>query len=238
VLLAILGTVRILNGLFGDDLWTRSLSHFWEERCLDYRLPGDRVAYVAAPAGLILPEYLGDFSVGSRSTWTGTVGASPYPIELAELHSLTAPPIDVSWTDLPGPVFLHALHDTAGKRWMVSVYALVNNPRGWWTLVACTREPMHWRGKRTSPVITTACWPMPKTPHDVLAVFAGQPVPSDASTFTLQIRLNGRDQLVRGTILEDGKIDFRSSTGLSPWSTDRAGPLVLPAVMPGTTTGR
>src|SRR5688572_10515503 len=89
-LLALVAAKLLVHHL-GERVWTGAQSLFWQERCLAYRLPEDRLAYVAAPQGTVLPAYLGDFSGGVGSTWHGTVGAAPYPVELAEFQKVTAP---------------------------------------------------------------------------------------------------------------------------------------------------
>lgn len=229
-MLLLLGVLKILHVTVAERVWTAALSQFWQARCLDHHLPGDRIAYLAGPADLAMPTYLADFSAASRSTWTGAVGASPYPIELAELQRLAASSPDIPWESLPGPVFLHGLEDSRRRRWMVTVYALANNPTGWWTLVATARDLVDLRAARAPAVVSAACWPLPHAPGDTIVVFAGQPDPLDASRFTLRVGVNGQSQTVTGLLRKDGSVEFVSSTGLSPWNTSRAGPLLLPAV--------
>ncbi len=230
--LALLAALKLLMSTAGERAWTGALAQFWQARCLSHRLPQDRIAYVAAPAGAALPAYLGDFSDASRPTWPGTVGASPYPIELAEYHTLTGA-AGVPWASMPGPVFLHGLRDPSGRRRLVTVYALANNPSGWWTLVACVREPLAFGAPApNAPVVSTACWPLATVAGGVFAVFAGQPDLKDPARFTLRVRVNGRDQTVSGALRDDGTVSFASSTGLSPWSTDRAGPIVVRVITP------
>jgi hypothetical protein len=231
--LALLAAAKLLFETIGPRAWDGAMTLFWQERCLNYALPGDRVVYVAAPRGAALPAYLKDFSAAVGATWRGTVGAPPYPVELAEFQKLTAPGDAVPWDALPGPVFLHGLRDARGRQRLVTVYALANNPAGWWTLVAVVRDPIGLRrgpAPRPPPILSTACWPMPNAGADELAVFAGQPDPNAPSRFTLRVWLNGKAQLVRGQLQDDGSIAFTSSSGLTPWNTSKAGPIVVPVV--------
>ena len=227
--LLVLAAARVLIVQFGDRAWNAALARFWQARCLSYQLPSDRIAYLAAPRGLQFPNYLGDFSDGSSATWSGTVAAMPYPVELAEFHHHASPQQLVSWDRLPGPVFLHGLKDQAGKMRLLTVYVLVNNPAGWWTLVAMSREAASTASAPNNPVVTTASWPMAMPPDASLVVFAGQPDPRNESRFSVRIRLNGQEQLVTGKLLTGGHVDFTSSTGLTPWDTRRTGPIVVPA---------
>src|SRR5881396_2926470 len=122
-------------------------------------------------------------------TWQGTIGAPPYPIELAELQRRLHPQSPVPWENLPAPVFLHGLTDASGRRRLVSVYALANNPPGWWTLHTSVREVVSpGTGRRAQqadanpPIISSSCWPMGATTPaagGTLVVFAGQADKSD-----------------------------------------------------------
>jgi hypothetical protein len=233
--LALLVAINLLFHTFGERAWDGAMTLFWQQRCLGYQLPDDRIAYVARPRGAALPAYLKDFSGGGGSTWDGTVGAPPYPVELAELQKLTAHDSRVPWDALPGPVFLHGLRDARGRQRLVTVYALANNPAGWWTIVAAVRDPVGLRpgaAPRPQPILSTACWPMPNVGNNELAVFAGQPDPGDPSRFTLRVGLNGKVQLITGVLQNDGSITFTSSSGLTPWDTSKAGPIVVPVVRP------
>ena len=233
--LALLVAINLLLRTFGERAGDGAMTLFWQERCLGYQLPEDRLAYVAGPRGAALPAYLKDFSSGGGSTWDGTVGAPPYPVELAELQKLTADDSRVPWDALPGPVFLHGLRDARGRQRLVTVYALANNPAGWWTLVAAVRDPVGLRrsaGPRPQPILSTACWPMPNVGTNELAVYAGQPDPSDPARFTLRVWLNGKTQVITGVLQADGSIAFTSSSGLRPWDTSKAGPIVVPVVRP------
>jgi hypothetical protein len=208
----------------------RSVALYWQEKCLNYTLPPDRVAYVAAPKGLELPSYLADFSQPAAGLWSGTVAAAPYPIELAEFHKQTDAAV-VAWETLPAPVFLHGLTDSSGRQKLVTVFALANNPLNFWTLMAVAADPANPQAPRTptQKIITTASWPLSNGQADTLVVFAGQPDPKDRSRFSLRVRLNGTDQQVSGQLLADGRVVFTSSTGLTPWDTSRTGPLLVPA---------
>ena len=88
--LALLGAINLLFHTFGARAWDGAMTLFWQQRCLGYQLPEDRLAYVAGPRGAAMPAYLKDFGGAGGSTWDGTVGAPPYPVELAELQKLTA----------------------------------------------------------------------------------------------------------------------------------------------------
>jgi len=225
-LLLIAAKVAILR--VGDRAWTGAIARFWEHRCLTYTLPDDRVAFVAAPRGIMLPSYLGDFSNESLQTWGGTVAAAPYPIELAELQKHRTRRPDIAWESLPAPVFLHGLRNSQGREWLVTAYVLANNPNGWWTVVATARRPMDDGVGAGDHYTTVVCWPLAVSSGLTLVAFAGQPVASDPSKFTIKVRLNGTDQIITGTLRDDASIDFTSSTGFKPWGTDRAGPLQLP----------
>jgi hypothetical protein len=235
-LLVLLGAVKLAQSRLGARAVDGLLAQFWQNRCMNHILPPDRLAYVAAPAGMQVPAHLGDFTNAVGSQWRGTVAAVRFPVELAELHSLAGGPVPGPWESLPGPVFLHGRTTPTGETRLVTVYALANNPAGWWTLVSITHPPIALGGTAPPPVTSAACWPLPKTPDDSVAVFAGQPNPTDRSAFTLHILINGRRQVVTGTLQPDGTVQFTSSTGLQPWSTKRAGALMLPVIPVAQTT--
>ncbi len=222
------GVAKLLVLAAGDRAWDAALSQFWQMRCMSYELPADRITYLAGPIGIEVPPYLVDFSGASRLTWDGSVAAAPYPVEFAELQRLTAPPCGVAWETLPAPVFLHGLDDSSGRRRLVTVYALANNPPGWWTLMAVAREPVGLLGNRNPAVLSTACWPMPNSGSDSLTVFAGQGDASDRTRFTIRIIINGNAQIITGCLRDNATIDFKSDSGLQPWDTPRAGALVRP----------
>src|SRR5688572_30479498 len=67
--LILLAAAKLFVVTVGERAWTGALALFWQEQCLAYRLPGDRLAYVAAPQGTALPAYLADFSRATGSTW-------------------------------------------------------------------------------------------------------------------------------------------------------------------------
>src|SRR4051794_19035260 len=78
IMLLILAAANLLVRGLGERFWNGGMSLFWQEKCLTYQLPPDRIAFVAAPQGLALPPYLADFS-NVTPNWNGTVGAAPYP---------------------------------------------------------------------------------------------------------------------------------------------------------------
>jgi hypothetical protein len=218
--------IKLFVSTAGDLIWDRVTSMFWQQQCLTYRLPEDCVMYFAAANGADLPAGLADFSSKS-ATWNGMIGARNHPLELIELDLRVAPTSEIAKLKLPAPVFMHGLKDSKSRTRLVTVWALANNPRGWWTLLATTRPPADDAAKRTDPILSTACWPMSQD-SPTFIVFAGQPDPNDQSRFSLRVRLRGKDQIVTGTLKDDGTIEFKSSTGLSAWNTDRAGPLIRP----------
>jgi hypothetical protein len=234
VLLLLLAGGKLLLMHCGDRLWRTALALLWQHRCMTYQLPEDRIVYVAAPGRQNLPDYLADFSASSGWTWRGTIGASPFPIELAELRTQMNPQNATPWESLPGPVFLHGLQDSQNQTRMVTVHALANNPAGWWTLCATVRDPIRFgvdpRVAAAKPIVSVACWPISPAADDTLIVFAGQADSSNASRFTIRVRLNGQDQTITGVLRDDGKILFTSSSGLQPWGLKRAGTLTLPPI--------
>ena len=134
---------------------------------------------------------------------------------------------------MPAPVFLHGLCDSRGRERMVTVYALANNPTGFWTLVALARDPLTTTNRGIGkPSVSTACWPMSDLARDMLVIFAGQVDRGDPARLTLRAAINGREVTISGVLQENGSMEFTSSDGLQPWDTKRAGPLVLPALKP------
>lgn len=239
--LLLLSALKVVQVRVGDRVWAAALERFWESRCLTHQLPIDRVAFVAAPRGTALPTYLGDFTGASGSAWSGTVGAVPYPIELAELHRYSRTRDTASATidleHVPGPVFLHGLRDARGHEWMVTVHALANNPSGFWTLVTTARDVDATSPTPNALVVSTAAWPMDNTLADTLVVFAGQPDPNDPSKFSLHTVINKREVRITGAVGNDGKLTFTSSDGLRPWDAKKAGGLTLPAITPPSHDG-
>jgi len=226
--------MRLFLYNYGERAWTAGLTFMWQQRCMSYTQPADRVAYVAGPAGLELPGYLADFSATPGMMWNGTVGAMPYPIELAELQKRIYPQSVTAWEALPAPIFLHGLKDAQGRTRLVAVYALANSPGGWWTMLATVRDPlpldpMDMPTQAAQAFVSTSCWPLRVEPSTKMVVYAGQADARDPSRFTVRVRLAGNEQILTGVLQDDGSVKFISTTGLAAWSADRVGPLVLPS---------
>jgi hypothetical protein len=159
-------------------IWHRIQLVYWQGRCFDYTAPADQVVFSNPKQISVIPR------------------------EWSNFYNLRSPP----GMNSLGTVFLHERTTSDGRRrWLVAVDVIVMNQGigPTLTLLTSTTEPLSLRNEGGQQ---RGEWGGRWELKNDAVIYAGQPDDKDRSHFTIHLTTSGKDELLDGWLLSDGRI--------------------------------